>query len=144
MYKCFVLFFCFFFAMKHSRLEDLWIATMCFARRGRSWATEGGCRRHLWWCSRLLPRPVVEPKVVGILGGFHSAALTFWIYNTFLNKIAFYQLLWKSMEQNFYLPATKMLYPYSLCSCRWSFQNMMYLQSIVFLPSNQACLVSRA
>lgn len=46
--QVFCSFFFFFRTMKDSRLEDLWIVTVGFARRGRSWATEGGCKRHLW------------------------------------------------------------------------------------------------
>lgn len=34
--------------IKDSRLEDLWIVSVWFARQGRSWATEDGCKRHLW------------------------------------------------------------------------------------------------
>lgn len=69
-----------------------------------------GAKGTQWGVSRLVLRPV-EPKVVDILGGFHSAALTCWICNTFLYKIVFYQILLKSMELNFDLPTPKMVCP---------------------------------
>lgn len=87
-----VLFSFFFFTMKDSRLEDLWIVTVCFARRGRSWATEGGCRRHLWGGQQT--RPEVCWTKTCHLGRFSLAALTFWIYNTFFTKCSKSQWSW--------------------------------------------------
>lgn len=84
--------FFFFFTMKDSRLEDLWIVTVCFARRGRSWATEGGCRRHLWGGQQT--RPEVCWTKTCHLGRFSLAALTFWIYNTFFTKCSKSQWSW--------------------------------------------------
>lgn len=83
-------------------------------------------------------------KLSGLLGSFHSTALLYWLCNAFFNKIVSYRTLWKSVELNFDLPTPKMLSPYSLCCCRLLFQNVMYLKSIVFLPSNQAYLISTA
>lgn len=124
MYKCFVLFS---FTMKDSRLEDSGIVRVCFARQGRSWVIEGGCKRHLQRGSRLLPKSV-EPVRSTPLGEFSLHCTYILTLQCLLKSNCLLPNTQKSAELNSDLPVRKMLSPYSLCCCRSLFQKMMYFK----------------